>query len=120
MDYFTNTEAIDAVNSDTDMPGYLYDDEGLRGWRLKYTSTDAWRGYYSAVPVKKNGWQLLDSNWITGDYSDAPDGHGSSDVQLKLDNLAKKLASEGFKMAVVYAPTSNVFSTSYDVFKKEL
>jgi len=120
MNYFINTAAIDAINDGMDTPGYLYDNDGLRGWRLKYTRTDGWRGYYSAVPVKKHGWQLVDSDWVTGDYSDAPDGHGASDVQSQLEKLAQKLASEGYKMAVVYSPTSNVFSTSYDVFKKGL
>jgi hypothetical protein len=120
MKYFTNTEAIDAVNNDNNLGVYLRDDEGNRAWSLVYVSTDGWRGYYNAVATKKHGWIKVDGDWMTDNWDDAPTGNSSDEVADKLDRMAEEYARQGKKMAVVYTPTSNVFSTSYDVFTKEL
>ncbi len=119
--YFENTKAIEAVNSDTFMPSYLLDDEGNRAFKLTYVQTDGWRGYYNATATKKHKWEKVDSDWVTGDYDDAiAQVHGETPTYDKLDLLAYKLKRDGYKMAVVYSPTSNVFSTSYDIFKKKV
>jgi hypothetical protein len=86
---------------------------------LKWNSTDAWRGYYDAVPSKGSGWQKLDSNWMTGNWEDAGD-NAANVVQKNLAELHAKVQAAGGKMTVVTAPTSNVFSTGYDVFVKGL
>src|SRR5574337_1288650 len=87
-------DAIRAVNGGYDVPTWIYH-AGSRVAKFKYVSTDGWRGYYDAIPVKKAGWTKLDSDWVTGDWEDAPEGHAGSDVEAKLENLAKKYEEEG-------------------------
>lgn len=120
MNYYVNTQAIEAVNEGLDTPTYLTDDAGERAFKLKYVSTDGWRGYYDVVPTKKHGWEKLDSDWVTGNWDDAPEDNREDSVEDKLDKLSEELGADGYKLAVVFAPTSNVFSTSYDIFKKKV
>lgn len=116
---FLNNEAIDAVNSGEDMPEILMVD-GRPAFELKWHRTDAWRGYYNAVPLEGSGWEMLDeSSWVTGDYEDAPEYARSSVVQRKLEQLGEDYEKQGYDIAVVFAPTSNVFSTGYDVFRRK-
>ena len=115
-----HNEAIEAINEGTDTPYYIYDDTGVRAWRLKYVRTDGWRGYYEAQAVKKAGWVKLDSSWVTGNWDDAPEGHASDDVEAGLEALAARKELEGYKVAIVFSPTSNVFSTSYDIFEQKI
>lgn len=114
MSLIINTSAIDAVNNGTDIKTNVKLSNIIVA-RLKYHSTNAWRGYWDAEPVKKHGWTKLDSDWITGDWDDAPEGHASSDVESKLKALAKQYAKTHQDVLVIYTPTSNVFSSSYDV-----
>lgn len=115
------TEAIDCVNEGRDIPSFIKLNN-QNAFRLKYVHTDGWRGYYDCQPVKKAGWVLADldsaSSWVTGDWSDAPEGHAASDVESKVDAYAKQQEARGYDTCIVFTPTSNVFSTSYDVFTR--
>lgn len=105
---YIDTKQIDAVNDGIDAP----DTVRLNGYHvadLEYVHTDAWRGYYKIKPAQ--GFELLSSDWITGDWDDAPAGHGSSEQEARVDALEKKYGD----VYVVLSPTSNVFSTSIDV-----
>ena len=106
----TITQAIDAINDGRDVPKKIGD------FKLKWISTDAWRGYYDATATKKSGWIKAGSNWLTGNWGDAPSGHSSGEVETTLEEMEKQAHLEGKEMAVIYLPTSNVFSTAYDVF----
>ena len=105
MENYINTEACNAES----VPKRIQD------FSIKYHSTDGWRGYYSAIPTKKSKWQEIESSWVTGDWSDAGE-NSSSCIMQKLDALYDKIISENKEMIVVCAPTSNVFSTGYQVF----
>lgn len=109
MDYI-NTDAIAAINEGRNVP------KKIGEFRIKYISTDPWRGYYEAVATKISGWLKLDSDWVTGDWEDAPEGNASSDVEAKLKALHSKVSELGGELKVIFLPTSNVFSTAYDVF----
>ena len=88
----------------------------IKDFSIRYYSTDGWRGYYEAIPTKKSKWQEIESSWATtGDWSDAGK-HSSSVVKQNLDELYNKMISENKEMIVVCAPTTNVFSTGYQVF----
>lgn len=113
-----NTDCIQAVNTGEDIPRVLVVN-GQRAIKVKWHSSSAWRGYYEATAVKKYGWEHLDDGWLTGDYPDAPEEARSSNVQDKIEKLAKELDNEGFDVLAVFVPTSNVFSTAYDVFKRK-
>lgn len=115
--YFINTEAIDGDHT----PAFLKDEDGNRAWKLKYVSTDGWRGYYDAIATKKHGWEKVDSDFMVEDWGDAvAEAHGETPTEERLEKLAHKLSEEGYKMAVVYTLTSNVFSIGYDVFRKKV
>jgi hypothetical protein len=111
-----HSEAIDAVNGDGDMPGFIYDESGQRIARLKYVSTDGWRGYYDAIPVKKAGYKIVKESWVTGNWDDAPADHSESEVDQWITNYANEHPAEDIR--VIFTPTSNVFSTSYTVISK--
>lgn len=109
---YTLTDAIEAVNQGEDIPDVLADPtNGDEAFRLNYISTDAWRGYYAAEALEGSGWVKQDDGWMTGEWDDAPEEARGSNVEAKLNALA-----EDQDVVVVFAPTSNVFSTSYDVF----
>lgn len=121
MNYFINNEAIESINNGTELPTFLLDQDGNRAWRLKYHSTDGWRGYYDVKPTIKGGWTKIDyDGWVTGNWSDAPIDAQESNVEAKLKRLANEYIRKGYKLAVVFAPTSNVFSTTFDVFTKKI
>lgn len=104
-------EAIEAVNEGREIPKKVGD------FRIKWHATDGWRGYYESEPTKKSRWAREDSDWITGNWPDAGD-NASSSQEEKLDQLAEKLAGENKDMAVIFMPTSNVFSTVFDVYSR--
>ena len=120
---YTDTSAINAVNNGTDTPTWIYIGSN-RVAKLSWKSTDAWRGYSVVTATKKYGWQAVDlealdlTGWVTGDYSDAPEDAQSSNVEDRIQALAKRNDARGFDTLIVFAPTSNVFSTAYDVFEK--
>ena len=111
MKYKIITDAIDAINEGKDVPKKIGD------FRLKYVSTDGWRGYYEAVATKKSGWVRIEDGWVTGDWPDAGE-NASSKVEKRLSKLADTLHAEGKEMAMICMPTSNVFSTCFDVFAR--
>lgn len=117
--YFVNSYPIYVTNNGGSMPTYLYDDEDNRAFKLKYVRSDGWRGYWETEPVKKWGWEKIDYGWVTDDYDDAY-GHGYTDVTNGFKQLARQQCKVGKKLLVVLAPTSNVFSTGYNVYTKKV
>lgn len=109
---YHNTTAIDAVNSGTDTPDAFYHKSTLIA-TSKYIATDGWRGYTKIVP--EQGYKEIEADWVTGDWDDAPSGNSSSEVEAKIAELEKQHGN----IWVIYAPTSNVFSTSYAVLVKD-
>lgn len=109
--YLIIDDAIRAVNEGRPVPFRI------REFKLKWIA-EGYRGYYMVYATAISGWEKLESDWITGDWSDAGD-HASSTVEARLDKLAEKMENEGREMVVVFTPTSNVFSTSFDVFTRE-
>lgn len=79
-------------------------------------ATDGWRGYYEAIATKVSGWVKIDSDWATGEWEDAPEDNKGSGVEQKLNRLYDKIKALGGELQVIFLPTSNVFSTAYDVF----
>lgn len=111
MLYIENT-LIEAASSGDDFPEMLDDPiTGEPAFRVSYVRTDAWRGYHETSPLDGSGWMKVDGGWVTGDWPDAPAEAQESNVKAKLDALA-----EDQDVVVVFAPTSNVFSTVYDVY----
>jgi signal peptidase I len=107
-----NNTAIEAVNSGTDTPDAFY----LRSTLVatsKWISTDGWRGYTKIVP--EPGFKEVEASWLTGDWSDAPAGHSESEVEAKIEALEAEYGD----VVVIFAPTSNVFSTSYAVIVRD-
>jgi hypothetical protein len=104
MDNYINTEACGE-----DVP------KRIKDFSIKWHSNNAWRGFYEAIPTKKSKWQEIESSWVTGDWSDAGE-NSSSCVKQKLDDLYNKFLSENKEMIVMLTPTSNIFSTNYQVF----
>lgn len=114
MIHYDNT-AIEAVNNGQDTPDAFYCKSKLIA-TSKWHSTDAWRGYYELVP--EPGYKLLEeetTGWVTGDWDDAPAGNSSTEVEA----LIKKLEKKHGDLYVIFTPTSNVFSTSYDVLVRD-
>lgn len=118
---YRDTSAIDAVNNGTDAPRWVFIGSN-RVAKFGWKATDGWRGYTTIEPVKKHGWELVTVDnlpgWVTGDWDDAPAGARVSDHESAIEALAAELDREGFDTLIVYAPTSNVFSTTWELFKK--
>ena len=91
---------------------------------IKYVASDGWRGYYEAKAKKGTGWKPVDvqkmelAGWVTGNWEDAPDGAAADDVESKINALYERVSAEGGEMKMIMLPTSNVFSTAYDLFIK--
>lgn len=118
---YIHNEAIQAVNEGEDIPTWIYDYAGDKAFHLRYKSTDGWRGYHYATATKQGGWKKIDyEGWVTGDWDDAPEEARSSTVEDKLHKLAKQYVRQGYHVAAVFCPTSNVFSTAFDVFIKKI
>lgn len=119
---YRDTSAIDAVNNGTDSPTWVFIGSN-RVAKFGWKSTDGWRGFTTVTPVKKYGWELVDTSdlpgWVTGDWDDAPAGTRISDHESAIEALAAQLDREGYDTLIVYAPTSNVFSTAWDLLKKK-
>lgn len=84
---------------------------------IRYVKTDAWRGYMEARARKGTGWRKVDeidgeklAGWCTGEWDDAPEGTRGSELHRLLSKL------EADEAKIIFLPTSNVFSTAYDVF----
>ena len=118
---YRDTSAIDAINNGTDRPAWVFLGSN-RVAKFGWKSTDAWRGYTTITPVKKYGWEVVETpdlpGWVTGDWDDAPEGAQISNHDEAIEHLAKQLDREGYDTLIVYAPTSNVFSTTWELLKK--
>jgi len=106
------TDAIQAVNNGDSVP------KRIGEFNIKYIATGGWRGYYEATATKKSGWVKADDGWVTGNWDDAGD-NASDNVETKLEKMDADAKKQGKEMAVVFLPTSNVFSTAYDVFLRD-
>lgn len=121
---YQDTSAIDAINNGSDTPTWVFIGAN-RVAKLGYKSTDGWRGYTTVTATKKQGWIEVDSSavnmagWVTGGWDDAPEDAQSSGAENRLEAYAKQNDARGFDTLVVYAPTSNVFSTAMYVFEKQ-
>ncbi len=110
----TNTQCIDAINNGGNVPSKIID------FKISYKSTDGWRGYYIATPTKKSGWiKENEDGWVTGNWDDAGE-NASDNVETKLEKMEKMLIDKKREMIVVFLPTSNVFSTAYEVFSRPI
>lgn len=107
-----NNTAIEAVNNGTDTPDAFYSGSKLIA-TSEWVGTDAWRGYTKIVPA--SGYKEVEASWLTGNWDDAPAGHSESEIQKQLEELEKKHGN----VHVIFAPTSNVFSTSYAVIVRD-
>lgn len=110
-----DTTTIDAINGGYDMPMRIRDplEPGRLIGTLKYVSTDGWRGYYSLKPTAR--YKRVGEDWVTGDWDDAIAAeHGETPTEAKFKALEQQYGD----IYVVYSPTSNVFSTAYDVLVK--
>ena len=106
------TGPVEDVNDGNDVRREI-EVEGEVAFRLEYRSTDAWRGHYDAVPADGSDWVKVKEGWVTGDWDDAPVEARASNVKAAVEKIAEEAEGD---VAVVFAPTSNVFSTTYDVF----
>jgi len=86
---------------------------------ISYHKSDGWRGWYEVEARKGTKWRKVEEidgiklpKWTTGEWEDAPENTKGSEV----DKLLKKLKASEIK--VIFLPTSNVFSTAYDVFAR--
>ena len=109
---YHDTTAIEAVNTGRDTPDAFYHPKhpsqliGVSKWH----ATDAWRGYHEITP--EPGYTKVFDDWATGDWGDAiSDEHNPDATEAKL----KRLEAEHGDIFVIYTPTSNVFSTGFDV-----
>lgn len=106
-------EVMKAVNAGENTPKKVED------FKISYVKTDGWGGYYEAKPTKKSKWVEIENDWMTGGYDDAGE-HADYKVKEKLDRMEMELKKENKELAVIFLPTSNVFSTSYQVFSRAL
>lgn len=110
---YQDTTAIEAVNNGIDQPDAFYKGSKLIA-TSKWHSTDGWRGYNKVTP--EPGYKLVNSDWATGDWGDAiAEEHGETATERKL----QELEAEYGDVFVIFTPTSNVFSTAYDVIVKD-
>lgn len=109
---YLNTTAIDAVNNGGNIPDAFYHKSTLIAIS-KYVKTDGWRGHWELIA--QPGFQIVLADWVTGDWDDAPNGNSESEVKTKIDALE----AEHGEVWVVFTPTSNVFSTAYEVLIRD-
>jgi hypothetical protein len=118
---YINNECIEAYNETAETPKFLHDHNGNKAFHLQWHDTDGWRGYYEVKALKNSGWSKIDyDGWITGNWDDAPEEAKESTVDAKLRKLAKEYELKGYEVEAVFALTSNVFSTVFDVFVRKI
>ena len=94
----------------------MWGDEPDLDFKRTYTSTDAWRGYYTTTI---EGWVEVGlEGWTTGGWGDP-----IADRKQTFNNWVEALFEEGgappVNVAVVTDPTSNVFSAAVTVYVEE-
>lgn len=115
MTLHVNGELVAASTGEEEFPPVLVDPlTGDAAFAVVYHRTDGWRGYYETVPMAGCGWKKVDEGWMTGEWDDAPIENRESTVKAKLDKLA-----EDQEVLVIFAPSSNVFATMFDVYVRE-
>lgn len=100
-------------DDDETIPEQIFAPDGTAIATVKYVRTDAWRGHYDTDPIEGSGWERIDEGWVTGNWDDAPAGCSADEVEAKLEEYARDA-----EVVVVGLPTSNVFSTAYDVYRR--
>lgn len=109
---YRDTTAIEAVNNGINTPDAFYH-------KTKLIATSKWiaqgyPGYSETIP--EAGYKVIASDWVCGDWDDAIAAeHGETPTEAKLAKLEKTHGT----IWVIYQPTSNVFSTGYDVLIKD-
>ena len=98
-------------------PEFIYDpeDESKEIARVFWRSTDGWRGHYDTEPLDGAGWRHVGDGANCGDWGDTPPGTSNAEVE----EYVAKLEAEHGTILVIGLPTSNVFSTAFDVYAKE-
>jgi len=84
---------------------------------IKWHSTDAWRGYQEAVPKPNTNWFEVHADWTTGDWEDAGE-HAVSKQKTKILQFRDKISQAGGTTKFLHLPTTNVFSSSLQVFAR--
>ena len=105
------------VVNDEEAPEFIFDpeDSDKKVARVFWHSTDAWRGFYDTEALPDSGWKHVGDGANCGDWADTPPGTSNAEV---LEYLGKLEAEHG-TILVIGLPTSNVFSTAFDVYAKE-
>jgi len=84
----------------------------VRGIERGYVHTDGWRGYHE---TRLEGYTEVTNGWTTGDWGD-----GISDRKQSFNHWANDVIQGTeecpFRIALVFDPTSNVFSTAIGVW----
>ena len=94
-------------------PGFItHPETGERIAEMRWVSTDAWRGYWDAVPA--DGWKKVGEGTNTGSWSDSPRGTSNDEVEAEINLLAE----EHGQVVVIVGGSSNVFSMPYDVLAR--
>ena len=114
----TDVTVLEAQAWDEAMkPEFIYDpeDDDKPIARVFWRSTDGMRGHFDTEPLPDTGWKHVGEGANTGDWSDAPPGTSNEEVREYVD----KLEAEHGTILLIGLPTSNVFSTAFDVYAKE-
>ncbi len=100
--YQANVYVQDLVDK-AESPGEWFHEDSLddaQGWRIGWTSTDAWRGYYDETAP--DGYTKLGEDAAYGDHA-----QDVEDEDTRLRDIAKRL---GVELVRCSGRTSNVFS----------
>ena len=81
-------------------------------FELKWKKTDDWRGHY--IVEKSDGWVNVHSDCI---LSGSVDSAELKEFDKKFGDFCEK---KGIRIAKVFAITSNLFSSGYDLFVPEI
>jgi hypothetical protein len=100
---------------ETPIPEFIFDPEDASKpvAKVVYKHTDAWRGHYDTEPL--DGWKRVGEGANCGDWEDAPPGTSNREVE----EYVAKLEAEHETVLVIALPTSNVFSTAFDVLARD-
>ena len=116
MKHIDGTVLEAVYNGDGDAPEHIFDpeDESTPIARV-FWNGNGWRGHYDTELLDGvTGWKHVDEGANTGAWEDAPAGTSNAEVEDQIE----KLEAEHGTILVVGLPTSNVFSTAFDVYAK--
>lgn len=107
-------EVAEAHYGGGDVPEFVtHPETGETVARMEWHSTDAWRGFYDAIPA--DGWKKVGEGANCGDWEDTPPGTSNDEVRQQIDKLAEQYGD----VVVVLGGSSNVFSLTFDVLARE-